>query len=46
MKRAILGTSQEDWTKELIWEKDPLRINTIAQSGFVHYYQKEWSHEQ
>jgi hypothetical protein len=42
MKREILGTSQENWTRELIWETDPLRINTIAQWGFVHYHVKEW----
>ncbi len=42
MKRHINGLHGEDWTRELIWEKDPLRINTIAQWGFVHYHQKEW----
>ena len=42
MKRAVLETSQEDWTQELIWEKDPFRINTYVQSGFVHYYVKDW----
>jgi hypothetical protein len=46
MKRHINSLQCNDWTKELIWEMDPLRINTIAQSGFVHYYQKEWSIEQ
>jgi len=42
MKRHINGLHGEDWTQELIWEKDPFRINTIAQWGFVHYHQKEW----
>jgi len=46
MKRHINGLQSEDWTKELIWENDPFRINTIAQWGFVHYHRKEWSHEQ
>jgi len=45
MKRHINGLHAEDWTRELIWEKDPLRINTIAQWGFVHYHQKEWTVE-
>jgi len=46
MKRHINTLQTEDWTQELIWEKDPFRINTIAQWGFVHYHIKEWSNEQ
>jgi len=46
MKRHINNLQNEDWTRELIWENNPLRINTIAQWGFVHYYQKEWASEQ
>jgi hypothetical protein len=46
MKRHINTLQCNDWTKELIWENDPFRINTIAQWGFVHYHQKEWSNEQ
>jgi hypothetical protein len=42
MKRHINALQGEDWTKELIWENDPFRINTIAQWGFVHYHRKEW----
>jgi len=45
MKQHINKLHCTDWTKELIWETDPFRINTVAQSGFVHYYQKEWSNE-
>jgi len=45
MKRYINPLQCNDWTKELVWETDPLRINTIAQWGFVHYYKKEWSDE-
>ena len=42
MKRHINGLIGEDWTQELIWEIDPLRINTIAQWGLVHYHVKDW----
>jgi hypothetical protein len=42
MKRHINPLHGTDWTKELIWENNPVRINTVAQWGFVHYYQKEW----
>lgn len=45
MKRYINPIQTGDWTKELTWENNPLRINTVAQFGFVHYYQKEWKHE-
>jgi len=43
MKRHVNALQSEDWTRELIWENDPFRINTIAQWGFVHYHRKEWS---
>ena len=43
MKRHINPTQTNDWTKELVWESDPLRINTIAQFGLVHYHIKEWT---
>jgi hypothetical protein len=48
MKKHVIPTVMEDWTKELVWERtNPgLRINTIAQWGLVHYYQKEWAYEQ
>lgn len=42
MKRHVNPLRGTDWTKELIWENNPFRINTVAQWGFVHYYQKEW----
>lgn len=42
MKRHIIGTRTEDWTQELIWETDPLRIQTVAQWGMVHYNRKTW----
>lgn len=44
MKRYIVPTLTENWTKELVWENtNPgLRIHTVAQSGFVHYHVKDW----
>jgi hypothetical protein len=44
MKRHIIKTQSDSWTKELVWEfTDPgLRINTVAQSGLVHYQVKDW----
>ena len=45
MKQHINPIHTSDWTKELIWENNPLRINTVAQWGLVHYHQKEWIHE-
>jgi len=46
MKRHVNPLQCNDWTQELFWETEPFRINTIAQHGFVHYHQKEWSNEQ
>ena len=45
MKCHIIGTRSNDWTQELVWENtNPgLRINTVAQHGLVHYYNKQWS---
>lgn len=45
MKRHINPLQSEDWTKELTWESDPFRINTVAQYGLVHYHVKEWNRE-
>jgi hypothetical protein len=44
MKPGIVATHTRDWTKELVWENtNPgVRINTIAQWGFVHYHMKNW----
>lgn len=44
MKKQIIGTQSEDWTKELVWETDPLRVQTVAQWGMFHYHNKEWQH--
>lgn len=45
MKRYINPLIGDDWTKELIWENNPFRINTVAQWGLVHYHIKEWENE-
>lgn len=42
MKRHHAGTTTEDWTQQLVWETDPLRIQTIAQHGAFHYNRKNW----
>ena len=42
MKKHIIPTETNDWSKELVWENDPLRIQTIAQHGAFHYNIKEW----
>jgi hypothetical protein len=33
MKRGIIPIQLQDWSKELIWESNPLRIQTVAQWG-------------
>ena len=45
MKRHMIPTHSEDWTQELTWEYNPLRINTVAQWGAVHYHVKDWHHD-
>jgi hypothetical protein len=42
MKRHIIGANTDDWTQELVWEQDPLRIQTVAQWGAFHYQVKDW----
>jgi hypothetical protein len=42
MKRHHTGTQTADWTKELVWENNPLRIQTVAQWGAFHYHVKDW----
>lgn len=44
MKKHIIGTTTEDWTRELVWEWQDyrLRVNTVAQHGAFHYNQKGW----
>jgi len=45
MKRGIIPTQVEDWTQELTWESNPLRINTVTQWGAVHYHVKDWRYD-
>jgi hypothetical protein len=42
MKRHVIPVATDDWTQELIWESDPVRINTVAQWGLLHYHCKDW----
>lgn len=43
MKQRVNRLQTEDWTQELVWEFDPLRINTVAQWGMFHYHVKDWN---
>lgn len=45
MKRHMIGTRTDDWTRELTWEyqNHMLRIGTIAQTGAFHYHTKTWN---
>lgn len=45
MKRHAIGGQTEDWTQELIWERQigELSIQTRRQWGFFHYHVKDWS---
>ena len=42
MKKHVIPIASSDWTTELVWEDDPVRINTVAQWGLVHYHIKDW----
>ena len=45
MKKHIIQTKTDNWTRELVWEhvNNNLRIQTIAQHGLVHYHIKDWT---
>lgn len=43
MKQHHAGTQTTHWPSELVWEHNPLRINTQAQWGAFHYHIKDWS---
>jgi hypothetical protein len=45
MKRHMIATHTSNWTQELVWENNPLRFNTVAQWGAVHYHVKDWRSE-
>jgi hypothetical protein len=42
MKAAHAKTQRQTWCEELVWETDPLRIQTVAQWGAFHYNVKDW----
>ena len=42
MKKHIVPIGTNNWTKELVWETDPLRVQTVAQWGAFHYHIKDW----
>ena len=41
MKAGMSPFSAQHWTDELVWETNPLRIQTVAQWGFVHLHVKD-----
>ena len=43
MKKHAIGSHTASWSHELIWESDPLRIQTLAQWGLFHYHDKTWT---
>jgi hypothetical protein len=45
MKQAHAGTKTQQWTNELVWEFNPMRIQTQAQWGAFHYHAKDWRHD-
>lgn len=45
MKPGMSPYTATRWPDELVWECDPLRIQTVAQWGFVHLNVKDWHHE-
>lgn len=42
MKQGIVPIKSQNWVNELVWESDPIRIQTVAQQGLVHYHNKSW----
>jgi len=45
MKAGVNPFTAPKWTDELTWELNPIRINTVAQTGFFHYNVKDWGYE-
>ena len=45
MKKGINPFSAQKWTDELVWEYNPMRIQTVVQHGFVHLNVKDWHNE-
>ena len=46
MKAGMNPFKAKKWTDELVWEFDPVRIQTVAQYGFVHLNVKDWHDDQ
>lgn len=44
MKSAINNLFTENWTNELVYEFNPLRVNTFPQMYPFHYHVKEFAH--
>lgn len=42
MKSDHAGTQRLNWSDDMIWETDPLRVQTVAQWGAFHYHIKDW----
>ena len=45
MKSGMNPFTAKRWTDELVWETNPMRIQTVAQYGFVHLNVKDWHDE-
>ena len=45
MKPGINPFTSSRWTDELVWEYNPMRIQTVVQHGFVHLNVKDWHNE-
>lgn len=45
MKTGVNPFSARKWTDELIWEYNPMRVQTVAQWGFFHLHVKDWHNE-
>lgn len=45
MKSGMNPFTSKRWTDELVWEYNPMRIQTVAQWGFVHLNVKDWHDE-
>ena len=46
MKSGMNPFTAKRWTDELVWETNPMRIQTVAQYGFVHLNVKDWHDDQ
>lgn len=42
MKAAHAGNQRQNWSEDMVWETEPLRVQTVAQWGAFHYHVKDW----